>query len=78
MALVIIKLPMDAQEIHEEINYDESKKVYEDYQMSYTNSYVFGITKKFVIPIKQLEILVKTLNIRALEEKEVIASLNSF
>jgi len=62
----------------EEIDYDKSKKVYEDYSLSYTNSYLVGIIEKFVIFIDQLETPSETLNIHALEEKGVMTSLNFF
>ena len=54
MTSMITILPNDMQE-GEEINYKESKKIYEDYWTSCTDSYVGGVEKTYQISIDQLE-----------------------
>ena len=62
MASVITTLPRDVQD-GEEINYEESRKIYEDYWTSYTDSYVGGVEKTYQILINQSEIPPKHLNV---------------
>ena len=78
IASVVTVLPKDVTGAEEEINYEESRKTYEEYWSSYTNLYVFGQGTKFKIPIEQLEIPPETLNIRALEERGVNKCLHYF
>ena len=78
MASVITTLPKDAMGVKEVIDYDKSKKVYKEYWSSCTDSYIFGISKKFEIHVDQLQSSPKTHNVCCLEERGVTAILNFF
>jgi hypothetical protein len=78
MASALTTLPKDVRGSVEEIDVQESKRVYEEFWASCTDSYVFGQDKTFPIPIENLETPPAHLNIRGLEEKMVISCLNFF
>ena len=50
----------------------------EDYWSSCTDSYVGGIECKYTIPVEQLEIPPEHLNIRGLEEKIIVSTLQFY
>ena len=78
IASVVIVLPRDMTGAEEEVNYEESHKVYKEYWSVCTDSYVFGLGAKFKIPIEQMVSLPETLNIQALEERWVNKCLDYF
>ena len=77
MASVITTLPRDVQE-GEEINYKESKKIYEDYWISCTDLYFGGVEKMYQILIDQLETPLEHLNVWCIEEKGILSALKYY
>ena len=77
MASVITTLPRDVQD-GKEINYVESRKIYEDYYTSCSDSYIGDIKKLYQISIDQLETPPEYLNVRCIEEKGILSVLKYY
>jgi len=77
MVSVITTLPKDVRE-GEEINYEESRKIYKDYWTSCMDSYVGGVKKTYQLSIDKLEKPPEHLNVRSIEEKGIQSALNYY
>ena len=78
IASILTCLPRDHEGNDPDFNYEESRKVYEEYWSSCTDSYIFGQGAKYTISIDQLETPPETHNIRTLEERGVMKCLHYF